>query len=158
MLINWNITVQSESNSDSSEGSDVDRFTSRTADSRHRFAQKRSFSLKKRLPIHATVPIPPELHNTHGLNIQLNSSEMFGGKPNSYSIMHDDESSLDVSSPRDNNSPMVSKINVLNYILFRRRNLCIHSNGNYLFMLFVTYEYNIFNVCRFTKVERCWPR
>lgn len=79
-----------------------------TAD-RLRFSSKRSFSLKKRIPI-PVVPLPPELHNTHNLNIQLNSPDLFSGKPNSYSIMHDDESSLDVSSPRDNNSPMVSDL------------------------------------------------
>lgn len=76
-------------------------------DSRQRF-QKRTFSLKKRVPIPASIPIPPELHNTHNLNIQLNSSELFTSKLNSYGNVHDDESSLDVSSPRDNNSPMVS--------------------------------------------------
>lgn len=103
--------VQSESNSDSSEASDIERFTTTgAAESRHRFAQKRSFSLKKRLPIHAVVPLPPELHNTHGLNIDLFA------KPNSYTMIHDDESSLDVSSPRDNNSPMVIYVK-LNYFL-----------------------------------------
>lgn len=91
---------------DSSDGSDIERFAAGTADNRLKFVQKRSFSLKKRLPIHAVVPLPPELHNTHGLNIPFNP-ELFG-KPNSYTMMHDDESSLDVSSPRDNNSPMVS--------------------------------------------------
>lgn len=76
-----------------------------TAD-RLRF-QKRSLSLKKRMPIPAVVPLPPELHNTHNMNIQLNSPDMYAGKVNSYGLIHDDESSLDVSSPRDNHSPMV---------------------------------------------------
>lgn len=31
------------------------------------------------------------------------------GKP--YSDIHEDESSVDVSSPRDNNSPIVSQVN-----------------------------------------------
>lgn len=51
----------------------------------------------------SVVPLPPEFHNTHNLN----AGEIFSGKTNSYTMMHDDESSLDVSSPRDNNSPMV---------------------------------------------------
>lgn len=96
----------SDSNSESSEISDVEHYTG-TSDSRNRLSQKRSFSLKKRVPVPASVPIPPELHNTHNLNIHLNSSDLFSNKPNSYSNIHDDESSLDVSSPRDNNSPMV---------------------------------------------------
>jgi glucocorticoid receptor DNA-binding factor 1 len=90
--------VGSESNSDSSEGSDAEQARTGTTDSRNRFSQKRSFSLKKRVPV-------SELHNTHNLNIQLHSPDLFSIKPNSYGI-HDDESSLDVSSPRDNNSPM----------------------------------------------------
>lgn len=100
---------QTDSNSESSEGSDVEQYPGQMpVESRHRF-QKRTFSLKKRLPIPASIPIPPELHNTHNLNIQLNSSELFTSKLNSYGNVHDDESSLDVSSPRDNNSPMVRK-------------------------------------------------
>lgn len=95
-----------DSNSETSEASDMEHYTG-TTDSRHRFSQKRSFSLKKRVPIPAVVPIPPELHNTHNLGIHLNSPDMFSPKPNSYRSIHDDESSLDVSSPRDTNSPMV---------------------------------------------------
>lgn len=93
-----------ESGSDSSEASDVEPFIP-TTESRHRL-QKRSFSLKKRGLVPAVVPLPPELHNTHNLNIQLNSPDFYNTKMNSYSTIHDDESSLDVSSPRDNNSPM----------------------------------------------------
>lgn len=91
--INICILVGSESNSDSSEASD-----------RIRFIQKGSFSLKKRT---TTSGLSSDIHNTHNLNIQLNSPDLFSIKPNSYGVMHDDESSLDVSSPRDNNSPMV---------------------------------------------------
>lgn len=98
--------VPSESNSESSEASDVEQYPG-VHDTRHSRFQKRTFSLKKRVPIPASIPIPPELHNTHNLNIQLNSSELFTSKLNSYGNVHDDESSLDVSSPRDNNSPMV---------------------------------------------------
>jgi hypothetical protein len=98
--------VGSESNSDSSEGSDAEQVRTGTTDSRNRFSQKRSFSLKKRVPV-------SELHNTHNLNIQLHSPDLFSIKPNSYGI-HDDESSLDVSSPRDNNSPMVVSDKIFN--------------------------------------------
>lgn len=105
VIIYWIFLVPSDSNSESSEASDVEVYPG-THDSRMRF-QKRTFSLKKRAPIPATVSLPPELHNTHNLNIQLNSSELFPSKLNSYGNVHDDESSLDVSSPRDNNSPMV---------------------------------------------------
>nr|XP_022914892.1 rho GTPase-activating protein 190 isoform X6 [Onthophagus taurus] len=92
--------VPSESNSESSEGSD-EQFV---PTDRRRFVANSSYSLKKR-PIPVVVPLPPELHNT--LSIQLNSPELFSGKPNSFpGMIHDDESSLDVSSPRDNNSPM----------------------------------------------------
>lgn len=70
--------VPSDSNSESSEVSDVEAYPG-THDSRMRF-QKRTFSLKKRVPIPATVSIPPELHNAHNLNIQLNSSELFPSK------------------------------------------------------------------------------
>ncbi|XP_031336151.1 rho GTPase-activating protein 190 isoform X8 [Photinus pyralis] len=94
--------VGSGSNSESSEASDVEQYTG-TGDSRTRLSQKRSFSLKKR-GVPAVVPIPPEIHNTH--NLHLNSPDLFSAKPNSYGNIHDDESSLDVSSPRDNNSPM----------------------------------------------------
>ncbi|XP_065166513.1 rho GTPase-activating protein 190 isoform X5 [Atheta coriaria] len=100
------MNIPSESNSDSSEASDPEPFVG-TAD-RLRF-QKRSLSLKKRMPIPAVVPLPPELHNTHNMNIQLNSPDMYAGKVNSYGLIHDDESSLDVSSPRDNHSPMLLK-------------------------------------------------
>lgn len=95
-----------DSNSESSEVSDVEQYQP-LPDTRHRF-QKGQYSLKKRLPIPASVPIPPELHNAHNLNIQLNSTDLFAAKLNSYGNVHDDESSLDVSSPRDNNSPMVT--------------------------------------------------
>lgn len=100
----------SESNSESSDASD-EQFVQMD---RHKFSQKRSFSLKKRLPIPAVVTLPPDLHNTLNLNIQLNSPDIFSGKLNSsYGVMHDDESSLDVSSPRDNNSPMVKRRNII---------------------------------------------
>lgn len=98
--------VATDSNSESSEASDVEHYPTGTNENRSRFSQKRSFSLKKRVPIPAVVPIPPDLHNTHNLNIHLNSPDLFSNKPNSYGNIHDDESSLDVSSPRDNNSPM----------------------------------------------------
>lgn len=100
--------VATDSNSESSEASDVEHYPTGTNENRSRFSQKRSFSLKKRVPIPAVVPIPPDLHNTHNLNIHLNSPDLFSNKPNSYGNIHDDESSLDVSSPRDNNSPMVN--------------------------------------------------
>lgn len=93
----------SESNSETSDGSD-EQFVSTD---RQKFQQKRGASLKKRLPIPAMVTLPADLHNTLNLNIQLNSPDIFSGKLNSYGAIHDDESSLDVSSPRDNNSPMV---------------------------------------------------
>ncbi|KAK9758629.1 RhoGAP domain [Popillia japonica] len=92
----------SESNSETSDGSD-EQFVSTD---RQKFQQKRGASLKKRLPIPAMVTLPADLHNTLNLNIQLNSPDIFSGKLNSYGAIHDDESSLDVSSPRDNNSPM----------------------------------------------------
>ncbi|XP_018330563.1 rho GTPase-activating protein 190 [Agrilus planipennis] len=91
--------VGTDSNSESSEVSDVEQFPSQT-EPLHRFSQKRSFSLKKRVPVPVVVPVPPELHNTHNLN--LNSPDLFLVKPNSYVNIHDDESSIDVSSPHDN--------------------------------------------------------
>ncbi|XP_044740901.1 rho GTPase-activating protein 190 isoform X2 [Chrysoperla carnea] len=84
----------SGSNSDSSEYSEQEI-------ARHRL-QKRPSSLKKRSPIPVALPYPP---NTN-FNIQLNSPDMFN-KQNSYGNVHDDESGLEVSSPRDN-SPLVS--------------------------------------------------
>ncbi|XP_060516601.1 rho GTPase-activating protein 190 [Cylas formicarius] len=90
------INVATESNSDSSEVSEPEQFTAANiSDIRMKFSQKRSQSLKKRIP---------DLPNTHNYNI--NSLDLYTGHSNSYSLMHDDESSLDVSSPRDNNSPM----------------------------------------------------
>ncbi|KAL1491496.1 hypothetical protein ABEB36_012085 [Hypothenemus hampei] len=85
-----------ESNSDqTSEGSETEQFP---ADMRMKFVQKRSQSLKKRIP---------DLPNatSHNFNM-LNSLDLYTGPSNSFGLMHDDESSLDVSSPRDNNSPM----------------------------------------------------
>ncbi|CAH1985676.1 unnamed protein product [Acanthoscelides obtectus] len=81
-----------ESNSDSSEVSDAEQFApASVADIRHKFSQKRSLSLKKRLP---------DLQNSHHFNVQLNSLDLYLGQ----GLMNDDESSVDVSSPRDNST------------------------------------------------------
>nr|CAI5846227.1 unnamed protein product [Callosobruchus analis] len=81
-----------ESNSDSSEVSDAEQFTpASVADIRHKFSQKRSLSLKKRLP---------DLQNSHHFNVQLNSLDLYLGQ----GLVNDDESSVDVSSPRDNST------------------------------------------------------
>ncbi|ENN78679.1 rho GTPase-activating protein 190 [Dendroctonus ponderosae] len=89
--------VATESNSESSEVSETEQFPpANMADIRMKFAQKRSQSLKKRIP---------DLPNSHNFNM-LNSLDLYTGQANSYGMMHDEESSLDVSSPRDNNSPM----------------------------------------------------
>lgn len=125
----------SASESESSEPSEVaDQYTG-PPDSRQRF-QKRSFSLKKRLlvpvPVPASMPVAPELHNAHNLNIQLNSADqLFSAKHNSYSTVHDDESSLDVSSPRDNNSPMVSCL---------RFSLLAFAVASFIFFLFLVWS------------------
>ncbi|CAH1109193.1 unnamed protein product [Psylliodes chrysocephalus] len=91
---NDKINVGSESNSESSDVSEAEQFPPpSSSDLRMRFCQKRSLSLKKRMP---------DSVNSHHFNIQLNSMDLY----QSQGMMHDDESSLDVSSPRDNSSPM----------------------------------------------------
>lgn len=86
--------IATESNSDSSDVSEPEQFHPASGSDIHfRSSQKRSLSLKKKLP---------DLPNSHHFNIQLNSLDLYPGQ----GLMHDDESSLDVSSPRDNNSPM----------------------------------------------------
>ncbi|XP_066261136.1 rho GTPase-activating protein 190 [Euwallacea similis] len=84
-----------ESVSESSEASETEQFPPpNVQDIRMKFVQKRSQSLKKR---------HPDLPNNFNM---LNSLDLYTGH-NSYGLMqHEDESSLDVSSPRDNNSPM----------------------------------------------------
>ncbi|XP_017768448.1 PREDICTED: rho GTPase-activating protein 190 isoform X5 [Nicrophorus vespilloides] len=104
-----NLLVPTESNTDSSEGSENGHYTSTT--DRMRFGKQRSFSLKKRLhAAHGVGCIQQDLHNTHNLTMPLNSPDLFSSKVGSYGLIHDDESSLDVSSPRDNHSPMSSRI------------------------------------------------
>lgn len=85
--------IATESNSDSSDLSEPEPFPPpNNTDIRLRFSQKRSLSLKKKMP---------DIPNSHHY-IQLNSLDLYTGQ----GPMHDEESSLDVSSPRDNNSPM----------------------------------------------------
>lgn len=127
----------SETNSDSSEGSDIEqqqqqlvggggvmhqysvgaigiaeRLRMSSASAAAAAAQKRSLSLKKRGPIPVAVPLPPELH------LQSPGSQQPSLGSNSYvhhaaPLHHDDldESSMDVSSPHsprgDNHSPML---------------------------------------------------
>ncbi|XP_071440115.1 rho GTPase-activating protein 190 isoform X6 [Hetaerina americana] len=120
--------VHSETPSDESDGSDLDVSSSAT---RPRYKpHKRSFRLKKKPGLIGggrgtvvgppLIPMPPDLrgppHHPPALQQQLTSqitsdNDLFSPSSKlkmdaSYGVVHDDESSLDVSSPRDVNSPM----------------------------------------------------
>ncbi|XP_046406932.1 rho GTPase-activating protein 190 isoform X3 [Ischnura elegans] len=119
--------VHSETPSDESDGSDLDVSSSAT---RPRYKpHKRSFRLKKKsgvgrgpvVPVGPPlIPLPPDLrglpHHPTALQQQITSqitsdNDLFSPSSKlkmdaSYGVVHDDESSLDVSSPRDVNSPM----------------------------------------------------
>ncbi|KAL0271513.1 UNVERIFIED_CONTAM: hypothetical protein PYX00_008585 [Menopon gallinae] len=102
----------SETPSDASDGSEPDLSGSSRSRSK---LHKKSLRLKKRIggkvPVGQPVriPIPPELRTPHIMQQhQFNSglsvdSDILGNAP--YTL-HDDESSFDVSSPRDINSPL----------------------------------------------------
>ncbi|KAK6631018.1 hypothetical protein RUM44_003190 [Polyplax serrata] len=106
----------SETASDSSECSEPD--LSGSSRSRAKL-NKKSLRSKKRIgkvPVGQPVriPIPPELRTPHIMqqhqfNSGLQVENDIIGNP-SY-VLHDDESSLDVSSPRDINSPLFSGLN-----------------------------------------------
>ncbi|XP_066996552.2 rho GTPase-activating protein 190 isoform X2 [Anabrus simplex] len=115
--------VHSETPSDLSDASDPDLSSSTTQP--HQNYQKHSIRLKKKsgggIPLGTAVgpPVVPNpsdvrgsttLHHPYGGHLTSENDILASSKMKmevSYGIGHDDESSLDVSSPRDVNSPMV---------------------------------------------------
>lgn len=95
--------ANSESPSDASDASDPD-MSAGSAMRPQTKLEKHSFRLKKRTL--GPAPRPPVVPNPPSLDNDMFSPSSKLKLEGSYNRIHDDESSLDVSSPRDVNSPL----------------------------------------------------
>ncbi|XP_026272441.1 rho GTPase-activating protein 190 isoform X2 [Frankliniella occidentalis] len=95
--------ANSESPSDASDASDPD-MSAGSAMRPQTKLEKHSFRLKKRTL--GPAPRPPVVPNPPSLDNDMFSPSSKMKLEGSYGRIHDDESSLDVSSPRDVNSPL----------------------------------------------------